>query len=108
MIAGAPGKYYYWSNTSFSQVGTYSYSIMTVDKNNNTVTSSAILFSMPHNHDINMDGKQNRLDLNTVKKHYGETGQPGWIREDVDNNGIIQVFDLVTMFEKVNWIKHLY
>jgi hypothetical protein len=35
------------------------------------------------------------FDLMLVSNHYGETGASGWIREDVDNNGAIQVLDLV-------------
>jgi hypothetical protein len=35
------------------------------------------------------------FDLVLISNHYTETGTPGWIRQDVDNNGAIEVLDLV-------------
>jgi len=93
------GTYNYYYNTSFSQYGNYSYSIWANDTSNNVDTSSSYTFSMPPNWDINNDGECNIYDYMLVSSHYGETGVPGWIREDVDNNGKIQVFDLVLVSE---------
>ena len=45
--------------------------------------------------DINQDGQCNVLDCVLISNRYGETGENGWIREDVDNNGEITVLDLV-------------
>jgi len=86
-------KYYY--NTTFTQYGIYHYFIWASDTYRNACTSSRYEFTMPPNWDINIDGECNQLDMILISNHYGETGSPGWIREDVDNNGIIQALDIV-------------
>ena len=93
MITRTKGKYYYRTTTAFSTVGNYSYSIWAKDTSNNAVSSSKRLFSMPSNWDINLDGKGSILDIVMVSNQYGLTGNPGWIREDVDNNGVINILD---------------
>lgn len=45
--------------------------------------------------DINQDGLCNILDYTLISNQYGETGENGWIREDVDNNGEINILDFV-------------
>lgn len=42
------------------------------------------------------------FDLTLVSNHYGEIGTTGWIREDVDNNGEVNVFDLVVVSNQYN------
>jgi len=94
MTAGAAGKYYYRTTSSFSTVGNYSYSIRALDPSNNAATSSTVLFSMPPNWDVNRDGAVSILDLVLISNDYGQSGSNGWIREDVDNNGDIEVLDM--------------
>jgi hypothetical protein len=50
---------------------------------------------MPPNWDINSDNYCTILDLVLISNHYNQIGNNGWIREDADNNGVIQVLDLV-------------
>lgn len=95
MTTGASGKYYYRSSTAFSTPGNYTYTIWTKDTSNNTNTSNTIIFSMPPNWDINTDNHCTILDFVAISNHYGQTGIPGWIREDADNNGEVQVLDFV-------------
>jgi hypothetical protein len=45
--------------------------------------------------DVNSDGVCNLIDFIKISNHIGQTGSPGWIREDVDKNGQIQVSDLI-------------
>ncbi len=107
MTSRTSGKYYYRSTTAFSTAGNYSYTIWTKDTSNNTNTSSAILFSMAPNWDINLDGDCLIFDLVLISNKYGQTGANGWIREDVDNNGEIQVLDLVnvsTHYAETWWV----
>ena len=37
--------------------------------------------------DINHDGIINYLDVSSLVSHYGETGDPGWIRDDIIVDG---------------------
>ena len=46
-----------------------------------------------------MNGVCNILDFTLISSKYENNGQGGWIREDVDNNGVIQVLDLVYVAE---------
>lgn len=95
MITRTTGKYYYRTTTAFSTVGNYSYSIWAKDTSNNVNTSSYVLFSMPPNWDVNIDGYCTILDLVLISNHYRQSGSNGWIREDADNNGEIKLSDLV-------------
>ena len=51
--------------------------------------------SSPPDWDVNCDGVCNLIDFIKISNRIGQTGAPGWIREDVDNNGQIQVLDLI-------------
>jgi hypothetical protein len=97
MTSKTSGKYYYRSTTAFSTAGNYSYFIWAKDTSNNANSSSTVLFSMPANWDINIDGHCTILDLVLISNHYGQSGSNGWIREDADNNGLIQVLDFVNL-----------
>ena len=55
--------------------------------------------------DINSDGIINTLDLVEMSNHLDTKGTSGWIKEDVDNNGVIQICDL--MFVANNYGKTL-
>ncbi|MGB2853164.1 MAG: dockerin type I domain-containing protein, partial [Dehalococcoidia bacterium] len=45
--------------------------------------------------DVNGDGNVNEDDMNLVYDHFGEEGDEGWIREDVNENGRIDVLDMI-------------
>ena len=87
--------YYHNSSTAFSTYGNYSYLIWANDTNGDPSTSTVYDFSMPPNWIINKDEQCTVLDLTLISNRYGETGQNGWIREDIDNNGIVQVLDFI-------------
>jgi hypothetical protein len=87
-------SYYLNSSTLLSNHGDYTYYITAKDLNGNMSKSANYDFLMPPNWDINKDRKCNILDLILISNHFNETGTNGWIREDVDNNGNIQVLDL--------------
>lgn len=44
--------------------------------------------------DVNGDEIVNILDVKLVVDHYGETGEPGWIPEDIDLDGEVELDDL--------------
>lgn len=45
--------------------------------------------------DLNYDKTVGMVDIMLVAGHYGQTGSPGWIKEDVDRNGMITLIDIV-------------
>jgi hypothetical protein len=92
-------SYTYNSSSAFSTYGSYSYFIWANDTSSNIDTSSSYSFSMPPNWDTNNDGEVSVFDYVLISNHYGETGDTGWIREDVDNSGQIQVMDFVLVSE---------
>jgi hypothetical protein len=103
------GSNNYYSNESgtFSQYGNYTYLIWSIDNDNNSVSSSSYDFSLPPNYDINMDGNQTVLDLVLISGVYGQSGNNGWIRADVDNNGLIKVLDMIIVsnhYGEVWWV----
>ena len=44
-------------------------------------------------HDVNGDGYANCYDLVLVGKHFEETGPLGWIPEDVNEDGRVNILD---------------
>ena len=97
MSTTGTSSYYSNSSTAFSTHGNYSYFIWANDTNGNPSTLTVYDFSMPPNWDINNDGWCDMVDFTLVGIRFGEVGSNGWIREDVDNNGIVQVFDFIKL-----------
>jgi len=85
----------YFCNTSLKQSGNYSYYVRAADTSNNEASSIDKEFSLPPNWDINNDGKCTIIDKVKISNQFGKTGTPGWIREDVDNNGAINLLDII-------------
>jgi len=48
-------------------------------------------------HDINGDGYANWYDLALVAKHFEETGPLGWVPEDVNEDGRVNILDVVAI-----------
>ncbi len=86
----------YYYNTSIKQAGNYTYHISAEDTSNNEASSTNKKLSLPPNWDVNSDGRYNILDKVLISVRYGQTGAPGWIREDVNNNGVINLLDLTS------------
>jgi len=69
------------------------------------VLSLSMLFLLPTTsavipeYDVNSDGHCNVLDFVLIANRLGDTGSQGWIREDVDNNGIIDLYDIYMVSE---------
>jgi hypothetical protein len=88
------GTSIYYYNTTLTQSGNYTYYLSAKDTNNNRVNSNTMKLSLPPNWDINNDGRYTILDKVLISVCYGQTGAPGWIREDINNNGIVNMVDL--------------
>ena len=82
-------------NTSFTTSGNYTWVVGAIDTSRNINQSIPALFSLAPNWDVTHDGSCTLNDMDLISESYGETGSNGWIREDVDNNGCIQVLDFV-------------
>jgi hypothetical protein len=92
MNAAGGNQFYY--NTTFSSFGIYNYEIFAKDTSENSDKTISDSFTLYANWDVNKDGVCDNLDLVAISNVYGSTGEPGWLREDVDNNGVVQVLDL--------------
>lgn len=57
--------------------------------------------STVNNYDFNGDNKVNVLDIILIRKHWGKTGEPGWIPEDVNKDGVIDILDIILICQ--NW-----
>jgi len=44
--------------------------------------------------DINHEGVVNYLDISSLISHYGESGSPGFVRDDIDNSGQVNYLDI--------------
>lgn len=85
----------YFYNVSWTIPGTYAYHVWSNDTNNNDAQSEIDTFYLPPNWDINKDKVCNLVDMQLVANLFQSAGNPGWIREDVDNDGVIKVLDIV-------------
>jgi len=47
--------------------------------------------------DVTCDDQVNVLDMIRVGQQWGETGEPHWIREDVNSEGDITVLDMIVI-----------
>jgi hypothetical protein len=77
------------SNISLYDVGVTNETMYVLSEFINT---SVFIYSQ---YDMNCDQVVNLQDIILVACHYGETGEPGWIPEDVDEDGEIRIIDLV-------------
>jgi hypothetical protein len=84
----------YYSNRSFSLDGNYHYVIQAIDTNGNSKSSQNYLFWLPPNWDVNSDGSCTVLDIVLVSNRYNNVGGNGWVREDFDNNGVVNILDM--------------
>ena len=94
MTDGGGGVYYY--NTTFTDIGDYSYIIWADDNTINSATSSSNTFEIPPNYDVKflVDRMIDISDPNAVSLIFGSPVTAGSIREDVNNDGFIDISDL--------------
>jgi len=88
----------YSYETTLTDAGDYTYHIWADDTAGNENESIPETFILPPNYEINLDYESRVIDFWDIVRdirYYGGEGPPGWIRADVDNNGIIDFWDLV-------------
>ena len=81
------------SGTSFLNMSSVAVSDVNASPVSISVNNGSV--RIPQRWDINCDGRVDLFDLVRLGLHWGETGAPGWIPEDVTPDGIIDLFDLV-------------
>lgn len=78
---------------------------VTVDDGVTNVTGPTWMFKCAaKNGDIIQDGVVDSLDTNQIQANYSETGTPGWIRSDINNDGFVNSVDvslLLTLYGNI-------
>jgi len=87
--------------------GHYEFYVVAVDNLGNSkgvptsgTPGEASCYVPPWAEDLNADGRVNIVDMLRVLNHFGETGTPGFIPEDVNKDGTIDVGDLIAIGQK--------
>ncbi len=91
-LSGTGPTLVYTPDPGFVGVDSFTFQVNDGISNSNTATVTITVLSVA---DINADTSVNVLDLVLVGQHWGETGPPGWVREDVNDDGSIDVLDMV-------------
>jgi hypothetical protein len=95
-IFNASTRTFSWT-PSHSQIGVYP-SIKFQVTDSKIITSEEITITVNIVYaiwDINMDSIVNGSDLNIIYQHLNETGSPGWIRSDVNADGVVDILDTI-------------
>ena len=66
-----------------------------------SVNDGSVTVSTGLDWDVNLDDHTNVLDMIRIGQHWGETGDPHWIREDVNRDGVVNVLDMILIGQ--NW-----
>jgi len=109
--AGLPTFVYYFTVVSNAEggLGRTLYGFDTSSIPDNAVITDAYLRVVPaqwdstSDWDVNYDGLVDAGDIETVGLRWGETGVPGWIKEDVNNDGIVDGLDTTDISEHYGW-----
>jgi len=100
-MTGSGDTYYY--NSTFSNIGSYSYQVWAEDTSDNVNMSSVDGFVMPPNWDITGDGVCNGIDVTWVSIYWMNSGDPGWIRADITNDGWVNGIDIT--YVSLHWME---
>lgn len=90
------------SNLTYST--TYRWYVNVSDGVNN-VSSWYVFTTEASPWDINNDTYCNLMDFVVISNHYNESGNPGWIKSDVDKNGVVEKKDILfaSMYYGGHW-----
>jgi hypothetical protein len=98
----ADGDVFYY-NSTFSDVGSYSFVVWAEDVSGNVNSSGVGGFVIAPNWDINGDGVCNGLDVTFISINWLNTGSPGWIGADINNDGAVNGLDVT--FISIYWLE---
>lgn len=101
-----PGIFATIQMTSKNDEGTSSLSLSKVkttnieSKSEPTLVNDGRITVWPYDDcDVNEDYCCDIYDLSRVVNHFGETGSPGWIRDDTNRDGNINVLDIIVIYQ---------
>ena len=101
-----PGIFATIQMTSKNDAGTSSLSLSNVkttnieSKSEPTLVNDGRVTVWPYDDcDVNEDGCCDIYDLSYVVNHFGEIGSPGWIRDDTNRDGNINVLDIIVIYQ---------
>ena len=107
LVQGASDYYYLNGSSVFFEQGNFTLALSATDTSENTATYGSLALSIAPNWDINENGSGDLLDVNLVALLYNVSDTAGWTREDVDNNGCVELLDLLSVcnhYLEVWWI----
>ena len=93
-------RYFYNTTLSAPLCGytDYYYHIWVKDTYGLENSTSPGAFCKPTNKDVNMDGRVQFMDSVAISLAFNDVGPPGWIREDVNNDGVINDLDFDALY----------
>ena len=74
---------------------------ITIEKNSGLIQSVSAK-ALDSRIDVNGDKYINQIDFDLVAERFGEIGEPGWISEDINNDGRIDGLDLSSIIACIN------
>ena len=97
------GSTYYHKETLNS--GHHTYYVNATDNAGNSETSTSSLISIAPNWDvyIDIDNECNVWDITAISTKWLQVGTPGWIREDINNDGMVNILDVSAI--SVHWLE---
>jgi hypothetical protein len=95
LVHGALDSYYLNGSTVFFEPGNFTITLFATDTSGNTANYDPLTLSIAPNWDINENGRGDLLDVNLAALLYDVSHTAGWTREDVDNNGCVELHDLL-------------
>ncbi|KKK52921.1 hypothetical protein LCGC14_3100020, partial [marine sediment metagenome] len=96
-LSGIGPTLVYTPDLGFVGVDSFTFQVNDGISDSNIATVTITVLSVA---DINADTSVNVLDLVLVGQHWGETGSPGWVREDANDDGSIDVLDMVIIGQR--------
>lgn len=97
-LSGIGPNVVYTPDPGFVGVDSFTFKVNDGEYDSNIATVTITVLSIA---DVDADGSVNVLDIVLVGQHWGETGEPYWLREDVNRDGSINVLDMIIIAQRM-------